>query len=257
MKKSLITGALALLSVFAFAQGVRTIRIGTEASYAPYESKLPNGQLVGFEIDLGNALCAQLGAKCEWVENSFDGLIPALKAKKFDCIFSAMTITPERQKEIGFTNKTSNTPCYLVVKKGRGIHATPASLAGKSVGVAQGSIFEMYAKQFWAPKGVTVTTYQSSDLAYEDLLAGRLDGVVDDAVVLRDSFLAKPGGQDYEFAQPKVYDAKIFGPGAGIGLRKEDVKLKDDLNRALAAIRKNGVYDKIAKKYFNFDVYGD
>jgi len=257
MKSFIIAGALALLSVSAFAQGARTIRIGVEASYAPFESKLPNGQLVGFEIDLGNALCAQIGAKCVWVENSFDGLIPALKAKKFECVMSAISITPEREKEIIFTNKTSNTPCYLVVKKGAGLHATAQSLAGKTVGVAQGSIFEIFAKKFWEPKGVTVTTYQSSDLAYADLLAGRLDGVIDDVEVLVGSFLTKPGGQNYELAQPKVYDAKIFGPGAGIGLRKDEGKLRDELNKALVKIRKNGTYDKIAKKYFNFDVYGD
>lgn len=254
MRKHYLAGVLALIACQAFAQD--TIRFGVEATYPPFESKLPSGQLVGFDIDLGNALCAQLKARCVWVENSFDGMIPALKAKKFDGIISSMSITAERQKQIAFSDKLFNTPAYLVVKKGSRLKATADSLHGKHVGVQQGSIFETYAKKFWAPKGVVVTTYQSSDLAYADLLSGRLDGVVDDAVVLQNAFLKKPRGQGYEMAKPEIYDEAIFGHGTGVGLRKEDVALRQKLNSAIAAIHKNGTYDRLAKKYFNFNVYG-
>jgi lysine/arginine/ornithine transport system substrate-binding protein len=256
LKKFLITGALALLSLQAFAQNAGVVRFGVEATYPPFESKLPNGQLVGFDIDLGNAICAQMKVRCEWVENSFDGMIPALMAKKFDGILSSMTINEERKKQIDFSDKLFNTPVYLVVKKGSNLKATPESLKGKTVGVQQGSIFETYAKKYWAPKGVTVTTYQTSDLEYADLVAERLDGVVDDSVVLETSFMNTPDGKNFVFAQPKVFDEAIFGPGTGIGMRKEDAALRQKINKALAEIRKNGTYDKLAKKYFTFDVYG-
>lgn len=256
MKKHCLVGALALLSMQAYAQDQGQIRFGVEATYPPFESKLASGQLAGFDIDLGNALCAQLKTRCVWVENSFDGMIPALKAKKFDGIISSMSITPERQKQIAFSSKLFNTPAYLVVKKGSQLSASVNTLKGKRVGVQQGSIFETYTKKFWAPKGITVTTYQSSDLAYADLVAGRVDGVVDDAVVLQESFLKKPAGQGYVLAKPEIYDEAIFGHGTGIGMRKEDVALRQKLNKAIAEIHKNGTYDKLAKKYFNFNVYG-
>jgi lysine/arginine/ornithine transport system substrate-binding protein/histidine transport system substrate-binding protein len=176
-------------------------------------------------------------------------------AKKFDGIISSMSITAEREKQIAFSDEMFNTPAYLVVKKGSPLKATAASLSGKTIGVQQGSIFETYAKKFWAPQGVTVTTYQSSDLAYADLVAGRLDGVVDDAVVLEQSFLNTPNGQGYMFAKPEVYDKAIFGSGTGIGMRKEDVALRQRINRAITTIHKNGTYAKLAKKYFSFDVY--
>jgi lysine/arginine/ornithine transport system substrate-binding protein/histidine transport system substrate-binding protein len=247
-------GAMALLACQAYAQD--TIRFGVEATYPPFESKQADGKLVGFDIDLGNAICTQLKAHCVWVENSFDGMIPALKAKKFDGIISSMSITTERLKQISFSDKLFNTPAFLAVKKGSQLKATPEALRGKRVGVQQGSIFETYAKKYWAPRGVTVTTYQSSDLAYADLVSGRLDGVIDDAVVLRDAFLSKPNGQGYEMAGPEIYDAAIFGHGTGIGLRKEDIALRQKLNSAIAAIHRNGTYDKLAKKYFSFNVYG-
>ena len=83
----------------AYAADLKEIRFGVEASYAPFESKSPSGELIGFDIDVGNAVCAKLKVKCIWVENSFDGLIPALQARKFDAINSDMTITDQRDRK--------------------------------------------------------------------------------------------------------------------------------------------------------------
>ena len=99
------------------AKDWKVIRFGTESSYAPFEYKTPDGKLTGFDVDLGNAICAKLKAKCVWVENSFDGMIPALKAKKFDGILSSMTVTDERAKQILFSSKIYNTPTRMVAKR--------------------------------------------------------------------------------------------------------------------------------------------
>ncbi len=146
------------LSSTVQAKEWKTIRFGTESAYAPFEYKTPDNKLVGFDIDLGNAICAKLKAKCVWVENSFDGMIPALKAKKFDGILSSMTVTTDRAKQIAFSNKIYNTPTRMVAKKGSPLLPTPASLKGKRVGVQQGTIQEGYAKAYWAPKGVNVSS---------------------------------------------------------------------------------------------------
>ena len=120
MKRLIAAVSIALLAVSAgpaVAKDWTTIRFGTDASYAPFESKAPDGKLVGFDIDLGNEICARLKAKCVWLENDFDGMIPALKAKKFDAVLSSMSITPQRAQQIGFTTKIYNQPTRLVVKK--------------------------------------------------------------------------------------------------------------------------------------------
>src|SRR5258706_145283 len=128
------------------------IGFALDASFHSFESKGSDVKLVGFDIALGNEICARLKAKCVWVENDFDGMIPALKAKKFDGVLSSMSMTPQRAEQIAFSSKLFNTPTRLVAKKGSGILPTGDSLKGKSVGVEQGTIQETYAKTYCGPK---------------------------------------------------------------------------------------------------------
>jgi lysine/arginine/ornithine transport system substrate-binding protein len=104
---------------------------------------------------------------------------------------------------------------------------------------------------------VDVVAYQNQDLIYSDLAAGRLDAALQDEVAASEGFLKQPAGKDFAFAGPSVKDKKFFGDGTGIGLRKTDGELKAAFDKALAEMRKDGTYDKMAKKYFNFNVYGD
>jgi lysine/arginine/ornithine transport system substrate-binding protein len=260
VKKLLAALTIALLSVTATgvaqAKDWSTIRFGVDASYPPFESKGSDGKLVGFDIDLGNEICKRLNAKCVWVENDFDGMIPALKAKKFDGVLSSMSMTPQREEQIAFSDKLFNTPTRLVAKKGAGIQPTADSLKGKSVGVEQGTIQETYAKAYWEPKGVKVVPYQNQDQVYADLISGRLDAALQDAVQADLGFLKTPRGAGFEFAGGDLNDPKTLGNGAGIGLRKEDTDLKAKIDHAIADMIKDGTYKKIETKYFSFDVYG-
>ena len=256
MKRFLLLGALVALSLQAFTLNAQTIKLGTDPTFAPFESKSPSGEIVGFEIDIAKAMCAKMGVKPVWVENDFDSIIPALQAKKFDAIVSGMAVNEKRKLQINFTDKVFHTPAGMVVKQGSGLTTLAASLKGKSVGMQQGTIFEQYARKYYAPYGVTVTPYKTPDLYRADLLDGRLDAVMDDSVVLQTTLLTKPEGKDYEYAKPALRD-EIFGKGAGFGVRKDDAALLNKLNKALADIRKDGTYAKIAKKYFSFDPYGD
>lgn len=259
MKKALAAMSLALIatSIGVSAKEWKEIRFGVEPGYPPFEMKTSDGKLTGFDVEIGNALCAKLKAKCTWVENTFDGMIPALKAKKFDGILSSMSITEKRMQEIDFTNKIYNTPARMVAKAGSPLKPTPESLKGKRVGVQQGTTHETYAKTMWAPKGVDVVSYQSQDLVYADLKSGRLDASLQDSVEVDESFLKKPEGKGFAFAGSTIKDDKIFGVGAGIGVRKEDGDLKKALNDALAGIQKDGTYKKIMKKYFDYDISGN
>jgi lysine/arginine/ornithine transport system substrate-binding protein len=254
VKKLLAALSVALLAVSAGAAHAKdwtTVRFGVDASYAPFESKAPDGKLVGFDIDLGNEICKRLNAKCVWVEQDFDGMIPALKAKKFDGVLSSMTITPQREEQIAFSAKLFNTPTRLVAKKGTNLVPTADSLKGKSVGVEQGTIQETYAKENWAPKGVNVVPYQNQDQVYADLLSGRLDAALQDEVQADLGFLKTPRGAGFQFAGKEIPTG-----AAAIGLRKEDADLKGKIDKAIADMIKDGTYKKIEAKYFDFDVYG-
>jgi lysine/arginine/ornithine transport system substrate-binding protein len=256
MKKLALCIALAAIATGAYAKDWSTIRFGVDASYPPFESKGADGKLAGFDIDLGNQICARLKAKCVWVENDFDGMIPALKAKKFDGVLSSMSMTPQRAEQISFSSKLFNTPTRLIAKKGSPLVPTPESLTGKAIGVEQGTIQETYAKTYWEPKGAKVVSYQNQDQVYTDLLSGRLDGALQDAVQADIGFLNTPRGAGFQFAGKDIIDAKILGNGAGIGLRKDDADLKAKIDNAIADMIKDGTYKTIEKKYFNFDVYG-
>jgi lysine-arginine-ornithine-binding protein len=256
MKKIWILGALVALSLQAFGLNAQTLKLGTDPTFAPFESKSPTGEIVGFEVEIAKAVCARMGVKPVWVENDFDSIIPALQAKKFDVIVSGMAVNEKRKQQVSFTDKVFHTPAGMVVRKGSGLKTLPESLKGKTVGVQQGTIFEQYCRKYFSPRGVTVTPYKTPDLCRADLIAGRLDAVMDDSVMLQTNILAKPEGKDYEFAKPVLRD-EIFGVGASFGLRKGDTVLLQKLNQALAQIRKDGTYAKIAKKYFTFDPYGD
>lgn len=252
----LLKVACMLAASTVFAANAQDLRLGVEPGYAPFEVKTPEGKLAGFDIDLGNELCKRIAANCTWVEGEFDGLIPSLKAKKIDAILSSMSITEQRQKEIDFTDKLYGTPARLVAASGSALLPTAEALKGKQVGVFQGTTAETYAKEQWASKGINVVTYQAQELVYADLVNGRLDAAFQDAVAANDGFLKQPQGKGFAFAGPEVNEVKYFGVGAGIGLRKEDAALKAQLNKALADMIKDGTYATIAKKYFDFDIYG-
>jgi lysine/arginine/ornithine transport system substrate-binding protein len=244
----------AMQSFNAMAAGVKEIRFGLEPSYAPFESKSATGELVGFDIDVGNAVCAKLKAKCVWVENSFDGLIPALKARKFDAINSDMTITAQRKQAIDFTDPIYTIPNQLIAKKGSGLQPNTVSLKGKRVGVQQGTIQETYAKAHWASAGVEVVPYQTQDQIYVDLESGRLDTSFLDAEAASKGFLTRPQGAGFAFAGPAVVDEQLLGSGVGYGLRKDDSALKAELNQALKELKADGTIEKIATKYFGVNV---
>jgi arginine/ornithine transport system substrate-binding protein len=252
MRASLMAVAIAALASSALAAD---LRVGTNAAYEPFEYKTASGEIVGFDIDIANALCEQLKRKCVFVESEFDSVIPGLQARKFDVIISSISITPERQRVVDFTKRYYKTPSAIVVKK-TVRYAGPASLKGMKIGVLKGSTQEKWAMGELKPAGVNVVAYQSQDQVYLDLQAGRLDGTVADKVEVNGGFLRKPEGKDYGYVGPDQYDVKYYGEGIGIAMRKGQKELKQQLDDAIDTIRKNGTYDKIAKKYFDFDPYG-
>ena len=239
----------------ASARDWNTIRIGVDATYKPFTYKTPDGRLAGFDVDIANALCAEMKARCSFVESSWEGIIPGLRANKFDAIVSSMSITDERRKAVDFTDKYYQTPTQAIAKTGS-IDGSLASFKGKRVGVLKASIQETYAKAVVAAAGADVVSYDSTQQSYLDLKSGRLDAVVVDRFEGKGGFLDTPDGRGFAFVGPELTDPKYFGTGAGIAIRKTDTDLRDRLNAALKTIRADGTWKKIADKYFDFDIYG-
>ena len=258
MKSALKTIALAAAIGLAAISGAaaQQVRVGFAAEpYPPFTSPDASGNWEGWEVDFMKAICAEAKLDCVVTPVAWDGIIPALTTSKIDMIIGSMSITPERQQTIDFSDKYYNSLPGIIGPKDQKFEPTPEGLAGKTLGVQVATIHQVYANKYFAPAGVTVKEYQTQDEANNDLAAGRIDAVQADSIALSD-FAKTEQGACCDLKGTVKDDPEILGLGVGVGLRKGETELKDKINAAIKAIRENGTYDTFSKKYFDFDIYG-
>ena len=183
IRRTLMFAAMALAMQGAMAKDWDSIRFATEGAYPPFNTVDTSGAVQGFDVDIANALCEEMKAKCTWVKQEWDGMIPALLSRKFDAISASMSITEERKKRVDFTDKYYATPLALVAKKGSGLVPELGALKGKRIGVQRGTVADAFATRFWADQGVNVVRYARQEEAYLDLSSGRIDAAWADALV--------------------------------------------------------------------------
>ncbi|MDZ7759394.1 MAG: ABC transporter substrate-binding protein [Desulfovermiculus sp.] len=249
----LVVLALCVLAPWSYARD--TVRIGTEGAYPPFNYIDQEGNLKGFDIEIANALCEAADLKCEFVTQSWDGMIPGLMAKKYDAIIASMSITEERQKKVDFTDKYYQTPARFVKPKDANIEISKEGLKDKTVGVQRATVSANFIRDNFGDV-LNIKAYATQEEANMDIVSGRVDLLFADAVVLLKGFLDTEDGQDYEFVGPGYTDEEWFGEGIGIAVRKGDDNLRKKLNKAIDTIREDGTYKEINDKYFDFDVYG-
>ncbi|ANT49576.1 transporter substrate-binding domain-containing protein [Mesorhizobium amorphae] len=260
MKTVLKTFAAALLLGVA-AMGVAKadpVKIGVAAEpYPPFASPDASGKWVGWEIDFIDAVCAEEKLECVITPVGWDGIIPALTTKKIDVIAASMSITDERKKTIDFSDKYYNTPTAIIGPKDQKFGATPDDLKGKIIGVQVSTVHAVYAKKHFGATAAEIKEYQTQDEANQDLAAGRVDAVQADSIALGEFLKSDQGKGCCDLKGMVAPDLEVLGPGVGAGIRKEDTELKDKINAGIKAIRANGKYEEISKKYFDFDIYGE
>ena len=236
MKKTLLTAILLGASAAASAQ---ELTFAMEPSYPPFETTNEKGEIIGFDVDVANAICKEIQATCKFKGEAFDALIPNLKAKRFDASISAIDITDARAKQVLFSDAYYDSTASYVALKGK---ATLES--AKNVGVQNGTTFQQYTvaetKQY-SPK-----SYASLQSAILDLKSGRIDIIFGDTAVLADMISKEP---EIQFVGEKVTNKKYFGNGLGIAMHKSNKDLAAQLNKGLAAIKANGEYQKIYDKW--------
>jgi len=246
--KKYLLAAAATLVFSANAMAAEKLRMGIEAAYPPFNSKDASGQVVGFDKDIGDALCAKMKVECEVVTSDWDGIIPALNAKKFDFIVSSLSITEERQKAVDFTDRYYSNKLQFIAPKNVDFKTDKASLKGKVIGTQRATLSATWLEDTYG-SAVDVKLYDTQENAYLDLTSGRVDALLADKYVNYD-WLKSEAGKNYEFkGEPVVESDQI-----GIAVRKGD-PLKDKLNAALKEIIADGTYKKINDKYFPFDIY--
>lgn len=246
--KKYLLAAAATLVFSANAMAAEKLRMGIEAAYPPFNSKDASGQVVGFDKDIGDALCAKMKVECDVVTSDWDGIIPALNAKKFDFIVSSLSITDERKQAVDFTDRYYSNKLQFIAPKNVDFKTDKASLKGKVIGTQRATLSATWLEDTYG-SDVEVKLYDTQENAYLDLTSGRVDALLADKYVNYD-WLKSEAGKNYEFkGEPVVESDQI-----GIAVRKGD-PLKDKLNAALKEIIADGTYKKINDKYFPFDIY--
>jgi len=257
--KSLSIAAIILSSILISplqAKETKVVRLSSDFTYPPFNYKNSDGKPVGFDIEIADALCAEAKLTCEWVTQSWDGLIPGLLSRKSDVIMASMRITEERKKRILFTDKYYQTPASFVAKKEASFNIDKTGLKGKTIGVQVGTIHDNYVTKVYGDVA-EIKRYTGQDEVYIDLANGRLDTAFANSDQLVLAFLEKDRGTGFALKGALVTDKAYVGEGTALALRKQDKALAEKFNKAIAAIRKNGTYDKIASSYFTFDIYGE
>ncbi len=269
--------ALAIVATLAApaaqAKDWTKVVIATEGAYMPYNGHSPDGKLIGFEIDLGNNLCARLKITCQWVAQDWDGIIPGLNAGKYDAIMDGMSVTAKREQVIAFSRPYTQSPTTFAVEKDGPlanmpdtgvrvslndeagtdamIKALTPALKGKIVGVQvatiQDDLLNTYFKSI-----VTIRTYKTTEEHDLDLEAGRVDAVLASTSYFV-STLARPGGDKLKLAGPLITGG-LLGKGTGIGFRKSDPELRAMFDKALGEALADGTVKKLSLQWFKTDI---
>ncbi|WP_226502717.1 transporter substrate-binding domain-containing protein [Pseudomonas sp. MWU16-30317] len=265
---------LSLSSLMAHADDAPVLKIATEGAYAPWNFIKPGGQLDGFEIDLAHELCARIKAKCEVVAQDWDGLIPSLNAGKFDAIMAGMSITEKRQQVIGFSRPYAAPLNGLLVMGDGPLAALPDAkatfdldsdeagakawvtkmtplLKGKVLGVQGSTTASAFADKYLSGL-MDVREYKTVDAHNLDLVSGRIDAVLANAVVLKLA-TEQASMQGAKMAGP-IFAGGVFGPGIAIGVRKDDSALKARLDQAISEEIADGSLKKLSEKWLKLDV---
>ncbi|MBN7807814.1 MULTISPECIES: transporter substrate-binding domain-containing protein [Agrobacterium] len=246
--------SISILLAGALSVRAETLRFAVAAEpYPPFAMKGADGIWQGFEPELVKRLCERMKATCEIQEVAWDGIIPALLAKRIDVIFASMSITDERENQIAFSKPYYDTPAAVAAMASLDYKLTPEGFQGKVIGVQMSTTSAAYVKQHF--DGIAeIRYYDTQDSANADLLSGRIDLIMADATAVKrftDGAEAKTA--DIVMKGEVPYDP-LFGRGIGAGIRKEDSALKARLDDAITAELGSPDYEASSQFYFGVSV---
>ena len=231
------------------------VRIGVEANYPPFSKMGTDGKVSGFDIDIALALCAEMKAQCTLITQEWDGMMPALQARKFDMIVASMTISDARRKVADFSDSYYDIPSTFVAKAGKFKDISPASLKGKVIIVTRNTPRAAYIAANYKQSEVLLVA-KEADVTLE-LAAGRGDIGFGSSLAATTAFLQSPEGKAFSKVGPPINPSGTQTGGTGIAMRKGEDSLRTKVNTALKAITANGVYKRINDKYFDVNIRGE
>lgn len=220
-------------------QSKKTLNVGTDATYEPFESIDESGNYVGFDMELIKMVADEMKMELKLQNVNWDGIIPGLINGNYDCLISAMTITEERQKQISFSDPYFSIKQVIVVKEENDQIKTPADLTGKTVTAQIGTTGDLYASKI---QGVKMKRFDTNPQAVQELLNNNADAAVMDDLVASEAISKNSGLKMIE-----IIDAEV--ENYGIGVKKENTELLEKINKALDTLKNNGKLAELTQKY--------
>lgn len=234
--------ATAFVTTCAVANA-ETLRVGTEATYAPFEFAAPDGSLTGFDVELIKAIGQEAGFEVEVINMPFDGLIPALMTSQIDTVIAAMTITDERAKRVDFSDPYYTSGLSILIREETADkYKNVEAIKGQKLCAQIGTTGAMTAEKLSPGK---VSTFNTEPEAFMELKAKGCDGVVNDRPINL-YFLSQSSASDGVVEINEILTAEKYG----IAVRKGNSELLGKINDGLKKIHENGTYDKIYQKWF-------
>lgn len=230
------------------------IRFLTEEDYPPFNFRGPDGQPIGFNVDLARAICVELELTCTIQVRRFDTLLDALDENRGDAIVASLAVTPELRKRVAFTDRYYRTPARFVTTKGFPPgDVTPEQIAGRRVAVVSGSAHEAYLRAFFAE--TAIQSHPSLEAALAALKNGDTDLVFGDGIALAFWLNGKSSGQCCAFRGGPFTESRYFGEGVGIAVKRDNDPLRLALNHALFRLWEKGVIADLYLRYFPVGFY--
>lgn len=233
-----------------FTPAAFKITIATEAAFPPFNYLDRKGLPAGFEMELAQEACQRIKAECEFIALKWDELIPGLIDKKFDIIMSSMEVTRERRQRMGLSRRYYLSPGAFIAPKGAPYDGPPSLLRNKRIGIQRDSMHADWADKSFR-RSAQLKRYDTIQQALVGLANDEVDAVFGDKAQLW-LWSQKPEGKCCELVGQDIKDTQTLGVGVAAGLRKEDAKLRDALNKAFGEMMTDGTYKKINEKYFPF-----
>lgn len=225
-------------------EDTNVVRIATEGAYAPFNFTNPDGSLGGFDIDIANAICLEMKVTCQIQAQEWDGIIPGLKAKKYDAIIAAMSVTPERQEQVDFTQAYfSNSLVFLAKKSSKFDPSNTGDVASHTIAAQRATISSQWLEKTYPDADMRL--YDTLNNAFIDLGNERVDVMISDKLPAVTWLASDNHNGEFEI---KGEDIQIDDNFA-IAVRKGDT-LKNEIDLALTNIKNNGTYDKIVADNF-------
>jgi len=226
------------------------ITIATEGAFPPFNYLDRKGMPAGFEMELAQEACQRIKAECEFIALKWDQLIPGLIDKKFDIIMSSMEVTRERRQRMGLSRRYYLSPGAFIAAKGAPFDGPPSLLRNKRIGIQRDSMHADWADKSFR-RSAQLKRYDSVAQALIALANDEVDAVFGDKAQLW-LWSQKPEGKCCELVGQDIKDTQTLGVGVAAGLRKEDIKLREALNKAFGEMMTDGTYKKLSEKYFPF-----